>query len=30
MLVAQARLEGMKLLTHDGIIPEYGDFVIKV
>ena len=30
MLVAQARLEGMKLLTHDGIIPAYGDFVIEV
>ena len=30
MLIAQAQVEGMKLLTHDGIIPGYGDFVVKV
>lgn len=30
ILVAQATVEDMKLLTHDGIIPEYGEFVIKV
>ena len=30
MLVAQAKSEGMKLLTHDRVIPQYGDFVIRV
>ena len=30
MLVAQAAVEGVKLLTHDGVIPRYGEFVIKV
>jgi PIN domain nuclease of toxin-antitoxin system len=30
MLVAQARVEGMKLITHDGTIPMYGEFVVKV
>ena len=30
MLVAQARVECMKLLTHDSVIPGYGDFVMKV
>ena len=29
MLVAQAQAEGMKLLTHDHVIPQYGDFVIR-
>lgn len=29
MLVAQAQAEGMKLLTHDHIIPQYGVFVIR-
>lgn len=30
MLVAQAQTEGMILLTHDHVIPQYGDFVVKV
>ena len=30
MLVAQARTEDMKLLTHDHVIPQYGDFVVRV
>ncbi len=30
MLVAQARTEGMALLTHDHVLPRYGDFVIEV
>lgn len=30
MLVAQAQTEGMKLLTHDHVIPQYGDFVVRV
>ena len=30
MLVAQAQTEGMKLLTHDHVIPQYGDFVVHV
>ena len=30
ILVAQAQTEGMNLLTHDRIIPDYGDFVVKV
>lgn len=27
MLVAQAQEEGLRLLTHDGKLPPYGDFV---
>ena len=30
MLVAQAQMESMKLLTHDHILPQYGTFVIRV
>lgn len=30
ILVAQAQIEGMNLLTHDSIIPAYGTFVVKV
>ena len=30
ILVAQATVEDMKLLTHDGLIPGYCEFVIKV
>ena len=30
MLVAQAQTEKMTLLTHDHIIPQYGDFVLQV
>jgi len=30
IIVAQAQLEGMKLLTHDHLIPQYGDFVVRV
>ena len=30
MLVAQAQIESLKLLTHDELIARYGDFVIKV
>ena len=30
MLLAQAKAEGMKLLSHDGRFPAYGDFVIMV
>lgn len=30
MLVAQAQLEGMQLVTHDHVIPQYGSFVVRV
>lgn len=30
MLIAQAKTEGMKLLTHDGNMAAYGDFVREV
>ncbi len=30
MLVAQAQTEGLRLLTHDHVIPQYGDFVVEV
>ena len=30
MLLAQARAEGMKILSHDNRFPAYGDFVIAV
>ena len=30
MLIAQAKAEGMKLLSHDGQFSQYGDFVISV
>jgi len=30
MLVAQAQLEGMQLLTHDHLLPPYGPFVVQV
>jgi len=30
MLLAQAKAEGMKLLSHDNRFPAYGDFVIAV
>ena len=30
MLIAQAKTEGMKLLSHDSQFPQYGDFVIAV
>ena len=30
MLVAQAQVEGLCLLTHDGKLPPYGDFVVPV
>ena len=30
MLVAQAQLEGMQLVTHDHVIPQYGPFVVRV
>ena len=30
LLVAQARCEGMKLLTHDRMIVQYGDVVVEV
>ena len=30
MLVAQAKTEGAKLLTHDHVVPQYGDFVVRV
>ena len=30
MLLAQAKVEGMKLLSHDNRFPAYGDFVIAV
>ena len=30
MLLAQAKEEGMKLMSHDNRFPAYGDFVISV
>ena len=30
MLLAQAKAEGMKILSHDDRFPAYGDFVIAV
>ena len=30
MLLAQAKSEGMKILSHDRQFPQYGDFVIPV
>ena len=30
MLVAQALEEGLFILTHDGRLPPYGDFVVRV
>ena len=30
MLVAQAQLEGMQLLTHDHVLSPYGPFVLQV
>ena len=30
MLIAQAKTEGMRLLTHDGFMSAYGDFVIGI
>ena len=30
MILAQAKDEGMKLLSHDNRFPAYGDFVIAV
>ena len=30
MLLAQAKTEGMKLMSHDRQFPQYGDFVIAV
>ena len=30
MLVAQAQVEGLYLLSHDGKLPPYGDFVVHV
>ena len=30
MLVAQAQMEEMTLLTHDHILPQYGPFVVQV
>ena len=30
LLVAQARCEGMKLLTHDRLIVQYGDVAVEV
>jgi len=30
MLVAQAQSEGLCLLSHDGKLPPYGDFVVQV
>ena len=30
MLVAQAQVEGMRIATHDHVLPDYGDFVDKV
>ena len=29
VLVAQALAEGMTLVTHDHLIPQYGDFVVR-
>ena len=30
MLIAQAKAEGMKIMSHDSQFPQYGDFVIAV
>ena len=30
MLLAQAKAEGMKVVSHDNRFPAYGDFVIAV
>jgi PIN domain nuclease of toxin-antitoxin system len=30
MLLAQAKAEGMKLLSHDNRFPAYGDFIITI
>ena len=30
MLIAQARAEGMKIMSHDRQFPQYGDFIIAV
>ena len=30
MLIAQAKAEGMKIMSHDRQFPQYGDFVIAV
>ena len=30
MLLAQARSEGIKIMSHDRQFPQYGDFVIYV
>ena len=30
MLIAQAKAEGMKIMSHDCQFPQYGDFVIHV
>ena len=30
MLIAQAKAEGMKIMSHDRQFPKYGDFVIPV
>ena len=30
MLIAQAKAEGMKIVSHDRQFPQYGDFVIDV
>ena len=30
MLVAQAMEEGLSILSHDGKLPPYGDFVVRV
>ena len=30
MLIAQAKTEGMKIMSHDLQVPQYGDFVIAV
>ena len=30
ILIAQAKAEGMKLLSHDNRFPAYGDFIISV
>ena len=30
MLVAQAKEEGLYILSHDGKLPPYGDFVVRV
>lgn len=30
MLIAQAKAEGMKIMSHDRQFPQYGDFVIQV